>query len=62
MCWISVETIVEKDCSLTRFWINRHTYNRMQWAGGTGDYIGESTKSEIEYSLAHGKKIEYLEK
>lgn len=24
-------------------------------------YIGESTKSEIEYALAHGKKVEYLE-
>lgn len=27
-----------------------------------GGYIGESTKSEIEYALAHGKKVEYLEK
>ena len=26
-----------------------------------GGYIGESTKSEIEYALATGKKIEYLE-
>ncbi len=24
-------------------------------------YIGESTKSEIEYALATGKKVEYLE-
>lgn len=24
-------------------------------------YIGESTRSEIEYALAHGKKVEYLE-
>ena len=24
-------------------------------------YIGESTKSEIEYALAHGKKVNYLE-
>ena len=27
-----------------------------------GGYIGESTKSEIEYALAHGIKVEYLEK
>ncbi len=26
-----------------------------------GGYIGESTKSEIEYALAHGKTVEYLE-
>ena len=26
-----------------------------------GGYIGESTKSEIEYAKSHGKKIEYLE-
>ena len=26
-----------------------------------GGYIGESTRSEIEYAKAHGKKIEYLE-
>ena len=26
-----------------------------------GGYIGESTKSEIEYAKAHGKKVEYLE-
>ena len=26
-----------------------------------GGYIGESTKSEIEYAIAHGKSIEYLE-
>lgn len=26
-----------------------------------GGYIGDSTKSEIEYARAHGKKIEYLE-
>jgi len=25
-------------------------------------YIGESTKSEIEYALAHDKKVNYLEK
>ena len=24
-------------------------------------YIGESTKSEIEYALAHNKKVNYLE-
>ena len=24
-------------------------------------YIGESTKSEIEYATAHGKKVRYLE-
>lgn len=24
-------------------------------------YIGESTKSEIEYAKAHGKKVQYLE-
>ena len=26
-----------------------------------GGYIGDSTKSEIEYALAHGKAVEYLE-
>ena len=26
-----------------------------------GGYIGESTRSEIEYAKAHGKKIRYLE-
>ena len=26
-----------------------------------GGYIGESTRSEIEYAKEHGKKIEYLE-
>ena len=26
-----------------------------------GGYIGDSTRSEIEYAKAHGKKIEYLE-
>lgn len=26
-----------------------------------GGYIGESTKSEIEYAKNHGKKVEYLE-
>lgn len=26
------------------------------------NYIGESTKSEIEYAQKHGKKISYLEK
>ena len=26
-----------------------------------GGYIGESTKSEIVYAKAHGKKVEYLE-
>jgi len=26
-----------------------------------GGYIGDSTKSEIEYAIAHGKKVEYLE-
>ena len=26
-----------------------------------GGYIGESTKSEIEYARAHGKQIDYLE-
>lgn len=26
-----------------------------------GGYIGESTKSEIEYAKSHGKKINYLE-
>jgi len=26
-----------------------------------GGYIGESTKSEIEYAKAHGKKVECLE-
>ena len=25
-------------------------------------YVGQSTKSEIEYALAHGKKVRYLEK
>ena len=27
-----------------------------------GGYIGESTRSEIEYAQNHGKKISYLEK
>ena len=27
-----------------------------------GGYIGESTKSEIEYAIANNKKVEYLEK
>lgn len=26
-----------------------------------GGYIGESTRSEIEYAKKHGKKVEYLE-
>lgn len=26
-----------------------------------GEYIGESTKSEIEYAKSKGKKISYLE-
>ena len=26
-----------------------------------GGYIGDSTRSEIEYALAHGKKVRYLE-
>ena len=26
-----------------------------------GGYIGESTKSEIEYAKKHGKKVNYLE-
>lgn len=26
-----------------------------------GGYIGESTKSEIEYAIATGRKVEYLE-
>ena len=26
-----------------------------------GGYIGESTKSEIKYAKAHGKRIDYLE-
>ncbi len=26
-----------------------------------GGYIGESTKSEIQYALATGKKVQYLE-
>lgn len=25
-----------------------------------GGYIGHSTRSEIEYALAHGKKVQYL--
>lgn len=25
------------------------------------DYIGESTRSEIEYAIEHGKEVEYLE-
>ena len=25
-----------------------------------GGYIGESTKSEIEYAIAHGKNVKYL--
>lgn len=27
-----------------------------------GDYIGDSTRSEMEYAKAHGKSVEYLEK
>ena len=27
-----------------------------------GGYIGESTRSEIEYAMANGKKVNYLEK
>ena len=27
-----------------------------------GGYIGESTKSEIEYAKKHNKKVNYLEK
>ena len=27
-----------------------------------GGYIGQSTRSEIDYASAHGKSIEYLEK
>lgn len=26
-----------------------------------GDYIGDSTKSEIEYARTHGKRVNYLE-
>ena len=26
-----------------------------------GGYVGDSTKSEIQYALSHGKKVEYLE-
>ena len=26
-----------------------------------GGYIGDSTRSEIEYAKAHGKKVKYLE-
>ena len=26
-----------------------------------GGYVGDSTKSEIQYALCHGKKVEYLE-
>ncbi len=26
-----------------------------------GGYIGDSTRSEIDYALAHGKKVSYLE-
>ena len=26
-----------------------------------GGYIGDSTRSEIEYALAHGKEVKYLE-
>ena len=27
-----------------------------------GGYIGDSTRSEIEYAIAHGKKVRYLER
>lgn len=27
-----------------------------------GGYIGESTRTEIEYAIKNGKKVEYLEK
>ena len=26
-----------------------------------GGYVGASTKSEIEYAIAHGKEVRYLE-
>ena len=26
-----------------------------------GGYIGDSTRSEIDYAIEHGKKVEYLE-
>ena len=26
-----------------------------------GDYIGESTRSELDYAIAHGKTVEFLE-
>ena len=26
-----------------------------------GGYVGTSTKSEIEYAIAHGKEVRYLE-
>ena len=26
-----------------------------------GGYVGSSTKSEIEYAIAHGKEVRYLE-
>jgi len=26
-----------------------------------GGYIGQSTRSEIEYAMAHGKEVTYLE-
>ena len=26
-----------------------------------GGYVGSSTRSEIEYALAHGKSVRYLE-
>lgn len=26
-----------------------------------GDYIGDSTRSEIDYAVKHGKKVRYLE-
>lgn len=26
-----------------------------------GGYIGDSTRSEIDYAIEHGKKIQYLE-
>ena len=42
----------------------RSTFGRLLPTGrkNVDGYIGESTKREISYALAHGKTVEYLEK
>ena len=37
-------------------------YDHMGEVINLGGYIGSSTKSEIEYAISKGKKVNYLEK